>query len=268
MNIKPYILLVFIISLFSCHSTTKNTKSEKQTTLDTPSIYIDEPVGYKPSDDSAQRNSVMKSNKQTNVKLIFPGFAINFHNFWVDDGSDDYGKFKYDGDTSEARLDVDDNNTWTLTAKTDTVHLSYNAINNNDNNFIEIIPKNKSDKFQISYSFKVIINEFGSPNYTPLWENMLPYKTIKDSSNYFFNMPMTANSNADVEKIKKNLNLRDTTHKYDDGDYGEQTETDVIYNNKLCVISDSGIIYLKIKRINGNNLKEIKFLTIRFDDLE
>lgn len=269
MNIKPVILLVFIVNFFSCHSITKKTISEKQITTDTsPTIYIDEPIGYKPSEDSTLKNSLTKQNKSTNIKLVFPGFIMSFNNFWVPGDSNDDGKFRYEGDTSEAKLDVDDNNVETLTVKTDTLHLSFNGNTNLDNNPIEIIPKNKSDRFQVSYSFKISIHKFVSANNTALWESMAPYKRIKDSLNYFFNMPLTVNSDADIKKIKENLNLRDTTHKYDDGDYGEQTATDVIYRNKLCIISDSGVIYFKIDRFNGNKLKESKVLAVAFDDQE
>nr|MBB6138433.1 hypothetical protein [Mucilaginibacter sp. X5P1] len=161
------------------------------------------------------------------------------------------------------------NRMWTLTTKTDTVRLNTDDDMGLDVGKIEILPNNKSDRFEISYSFKLeIIAENGKDGI--LWESMMPYKKIKDSLNYFFTTPehnnMYSEMGSKIKEIKTKFNLKDTAFKKEaaNGDYGTYTEDGVIFKNQLCEIPYTELIYLKIDRFIGNKLTETKYLVIDF----
>ena len=249
-------LLASIVGIYACHSPNKKdiiNKSINDTLKQLGSLQPD-----------TQSKIVNKNllNQPKLAKLVFPSFNVMLHNFeFVGDWGDN-GKFIYSGNISNVKLNVNDSNIWIATSTNDTISLVTGA-DYNDN--IEIIPRNGVDKFKLYYSFKVFINEFRGSN-SALWEKMAPYTEISDSSKYFFKLSKLLNSSSFIKTTIKDLNLKDTTFKYDNGDYGEQTENGIIYNDKLCVINDDNCIYLKINRFNNNQLKDTKYLVIEYQD--
>ncbi len=194
------------------------------------------------------------------TKIIFPNFSVKVNNS-VFNG--------YKEDSINDKVDVRDYRMWKLTTKNDSVRLFTDDGEGLDIGTIEIVPNNKTDRFEISYSFDVQITAENGKD-SVLWESMMPYKIIKDSSSYFFKAPEHNNTYSEmyskIKEIKQKLKLRDTTFKKEAGnaDYGTSNAEGIIFKNRLCEIDPTTIIYLKIDRFVPNKLKETKYLLIDF----
>jgi len=204
--------------------------------------------------------TVIAEKQQTDTALIFPKFRINLHDFLVQSGADGTGKLHYNDDFG------DDNTkkSWMLYIKTDSAHLQVSVAS--ANNIIELIPNDKSDNFKISYKSKVYINEINNEKGIKL-EIIPSYRPLNDSLINFFKIPdviYDSNESPDVEQVKKQLKLQDTTVKYKASDGKYYNEKLVSYKNKACEISCSDPLYLKIERFNKNKLMETKFLVIEY----
>jgi hypothetical protein len=251
---------LIIVGLYSCHTPNKVAKADTTKTVDTAKKSIDVQPVAQPTD--VDRDT---STQPLMTKVIFPDFSIKVNNTTFSDYKDNNSKFTYFGDS----INIRNYKMWTLSTKTDTVRLNTDDGMGLDIGKIEILPNSKSDRFEISYSFKLDIVAENRKNGT-LWGSMMPYKPIKDSLNYFFSTPthnnMYAEMGSKIEEIKKKFNLKDTSFKKeaDNGDYGTYTEDGVIFRNQLCEIPYSDLIYLKIDRFTGNRLMETKYLVIDF----
>ncbi len=254
-------LSAIIISIYSCHTPKKASTTDTTKVIDTAKKSITAQPVPQPAD--VDRDT---SSEPLMTKVIFPDFSVKVNNSAFSDYKDNNSKFTSSGDT----IDIRNYRMWTLSAKTDTVHLNTDDGMGLDIGKIEILPNNKSDRFEISYSFKMEIVAENRKDGT-LWSSMIPYKPIKDSINYFFSIPTQNNMDIEmgskIKEIKKKLNLKDTSFKKeaDNSDYGTYTEDGVIFKNQLCEeIQYSDFIYLKIDRFTGSKLAETKYLVIDF----
>jgi len=259
-------LLIFISGVYSCHSGSKKIKA-----------YTTHVMAHQQADstktDSAINNNLSLGVRDTSqpliTKVIFSDFSVKVNNSAFENFSNNNIEFTYSGD----KIDVRNYRMWTITPKTDTVFLNTDDGMGLDIGKIEILPNNKSDKFEISYSFKLQIVAENEKDGI-LWESMMPYKKIKDSLNYFFSTPehnnMYSEMGLKIKEIKKKLNLKDTAFKKEaaNSDYGIYTEDGVIFKNQLCKIPYIELIYLKIDRFIENKLAETKYLVIDFSNPE
>jgi len=264
---KLIVSIALLAEVSSCHSGSKKIKAD--TTGKTSIVN----AVNKQTDSTSNNCCFADDNRDTLTqalitKVIFPNFSVKINNSTFEGYRDDNNTFIYRGDKSD-KIDVGNYRMWTLTTQKDTIHLNTDDNSGLDIGTTEILPDNPSDKFEISYSFELSIDaESGKGGV--LWKNMIPYKEIKDSLNYYFNVP-DQNGIYDVisskiKEVKKKFNLKDTTFKKeaDNSDYGTYTEDGVIYKNQLCEIPYADIIYLKIDRFIGANLAETKYLIINF----
>ena len=256
-----------LAALYACNFPVKKSPGKDTTTnsprkADSPqSITIDEPVRYNSSKDSNQHKAetpIAKTEEQKDARLIFPHFVINLHDFRVHDldGS-------YNGDTSEVKLDIDDNDIWSVIAKKDSLDLYGYTDDLFIDNLLEIIPNNKTDSFKVSYSFNVSLRGGGDKN--PVnWTGRTQPRKLKDSARYFFRVPKNA-YDTDAEKtFKKRLHLRDTLVTYTD-EYGTEKEIDFIYKNVPCVFKTDNIC-LRVDRFVNGKLSGVKYIIFDLDD--
>jgi hypothetical protein len=259
------IAIALLVALYACNSPVKK-RAGNDTTTNRPrkvdslqSITIDEPVLANSSGNSNQQkiDTVEKTKEQKDTRIVFLHFVINLHDYRVHDLDG-----TYDGDSSEVKLNIDDDNTWTVIAKKDSLNLWGNPDNAFTNNLVEIIPRNKTDSFKVSYWFNVSLK--GRSDKNPVnWIGRTESGKLKDSAGYFFRVPKKAYDN-DLEKtFQKKLHLRDTLITYAD-EYGTEKEIDLMYKNVPCVFSMVDIC-LRIDRFAKGKLSGIKYLVF-YDD--
>jgi hypothetical protein len=241
-------LALFVITVYSCSSASKKqiTDSIAKPNLQAVNTQL--------------TKTVIAENQHTDTALIFPKFRINLHDFLVQSGADGTEKLHYNDDFG------DDNTkkSWMLYIKTDSAHLQ--ASGAYMNNIMELVPNDKTDIFKISYYSKVYINEINNKKGIKL-EIIPSYIPLNDSLTYFFKIPYLihdSKESPDVERVKNQLKLQDTTVKYKASDGKYYNEKLVSYKNKACEISCSDPLYLKIERFNKNKLMETKFLVIEY----
>jgi|GEM_PF-4922306 len=263
---SPHIIATaLLVVLYACNSPVKKIPG-KDTTTNRPRkvdslqwVTIDEPVDGNASENSNQQrvDSVEKTKEQKYTRIVFPHFFVNLHNYSVHDLDG-----TYNGDKSEVKLDVDDNNIWTVIVKKDSLNLWGNSDNVFINNLVEIIPRGKMDSFKVSYWFNVSLK--GRSDKKPVnWMGRTKSGKLKDSAGYFFRVPKKVYDN-DLEKaFQKKLHLRDTLIAYED-EYGTEKEIDLIYKNVPCVFSTDNIC-LRIDRFAKGKLSGIKYLVFYND---
>jgi hypothetical protein len=266
-SLRISIYIMALISFYACSVPVQKTSQKKGIASRTekadtgPAITIDEPVGYRGPDGSEQQKStgqVAKKPIQTDTKIYFPHFVVKLHNFRVYDKNQ-----AFEGDTSEVKLDIDENNFWSLRVKRDSLHLYGDADNDFFNNLVEIIPKNKADCYVVSFSFEVMLN--GGTDKKPVsWLGMTKYSSLYDSSGYFFRVPSHAYDNVVDKEIKKHLSLKDTVLNYSTDD-GDKTDTAYIYKHTTRILSVPEI-YLRIRRFVNNELSATKYIIIGIND--
>lgn len=244
-------LVIFWVVAYSCNSAPKKrpVDSVEKTNLQTHAVQ--------------PQNSKSGKEQPKDTTLVFPAFTIRLHDFDVHGGADGNGKYYYNGDSYEGRSNLDEKKDfWSLNINTNTAHLQVYGWA--QSNLIEILPKDKSDNFKISYYNRVSISEFENDKGVRLTINA-PYKSFKDSATYFFKIPNGGvyDLTSDTAEVKKLLNLKDTsiTYKAIDGKFYTNKDL-VIYKHKACNISAISPTYFKIERFNGNKLIETKFLII------
>jgi len=261
------VLVSFIISLLSCNQSVKKTEAKRRA-LDSEEIVIDQPIGYKRSEDTSLKaqNQENHDERQKDTKLVYPQFIVNLHNFLVHNNLEDSDETAYDGDSSEVNINIEKANLWILTVKKDTIHLTNGDYSDFHNRLLEIVPKNKTGTLKISYSINVAINEAADANGVK-WKGMTDYIPLKDSLTYFFRVPKFVDVESAVNKVKKKLKLRDTLIKYDGGDYGDQTEIGVLYKNRPCFIAP-GDLNLKIQWLDRNKSRETKYIIFYETDID
>jgi len=112
-----------------------------------------------PIDDPEVVESLLK---ETRIK--FSEFTVVLHDFkgYETDTENDiayyFCSFNY-CDTSDATLYFEEEKTEVLIARKDTVHLSEDLNNRVNNSTIQIIPKNSSDRFEVSLQYETVVNE-------------------------------------------------------------------------------------------------------------
>jgi hypothetical protein len=258
-------LFVLLVGTYSCHSSAK--KSMAHTRRIVAKNLPNSHISANPT--SQESNDRDTSSQPLMTKLIFTDFSVKVINSAFGYTYGDNNKIIYSGDTITNKVDIGDYRMWKLTTKDDSVRLFTDDGNGLDIGTIEILPNNKTDRFEISYSFEIpIIAAHGKDSV--LWESMAPYKKIKDSLTYFFKAPehnnMYAEMGSQIKEIKQELKLKDTTFKKqaDNYDYGTYDAQGVIFKNRLCEIDYTTIIYLKIDRFVQNKLHETKYLLVDF----
>jgi hypothetical protein len=183
-------------------------------------------------------------------KIIFSTFDLKIKDFAVV-----YGLNGIDvGDSTREKLDFDKNKNLTITEKTDTIGLSIE--DKLDNKLIEIIPHEKNDRFKVSYCYQYTIEyEKRGAIYVT---DTTAYKPLKDSSNFFFRIPLFEHISP-LNEIKARIKVTDSVVKTVTGDYGESKYTAYKVKGKLVVISAMDICF-KIERFQNNSLKETKVI--------
>lgn len=214
----------------------------------------------------------------TKVLLAYPNFDViiydfgpyanNFYNIEIDNGEIIYNN-NYEIDTSSLVPFLDSNLFLGFRVKADTALISEDVGDYVRGKLLQIAPKNKKDKFRISYAYHEIISElYQREKHNDIdwdewaknsvhWEGQSDYKTLKDSVKYFFWLP-----EADYEGYEKirerKLNLRDTSV-IEDGEYS--TEATLVYKEKPCTHFLESLI-LKIERIRSRKVLETKYIKI------
>lgn len=258
-------LIVTALATHSCYSGSKKNNADTTTVI----THTQPDSAINANSSSTADDERDSSSQPLMTKVIFPDFSVKLNNCSFYGYKDDNNKFIYSGDTITDKADARNYKMWTLTTKNDSVKLQTDDDNGLDIGTIEILPNNKADRFEISYSFKLQIVAENEKDGV-LWESMMPYKKIKDSSAYFFSTPkhntMYSEMGVKINEIIKKFNLKDTAFKKEaaNGDYGAYTEHGVIFNDRLCEIPYIPVIYLKIDRYDGNRLIETKCLVIDF----
>ncbi|WP_461451884.1 hypothetical protein [Mucilaginibacter sp.] len=253
-------LLASIIGIYSCHSPNKVVKTDTSKVIDT----INKITTTQISSESTEVDRDTSNNPLLS-KIIFPDFSIRLNNIAFITYKSGNNKYTHNGDT----IDTRNYKVWILSTKSDTIHLKTDDDKGLNLGKIEIVPKNKSDRFEISYSFKLAIIAENGKNDT-LWQSMMSYKKTEDSLNYFFKSPehnyIYSEEGKKINEIKKRFNLRDTTFKKeaDNGDYGTYMDDGVIFKNQLCEIPYTTLLYLKIDRFIEDRLAETKYLVVDF----
>jgi len=230
---------------------------------------------------SGQNDADEARESKKDTRLIFPNFKMVIRDYQVYNTAfnEEKGNSLFDQDTSELELSFDEENVLSLLIKKDTLHLHEYVFNELGRKQIQIIPKNKTDWFKISFSLQEEIHEqydqrkFNRNDYKStqayegainIWDankasykGLTIYKQVKDSSKYVFRMP-SIDLNVYEKKIKQRFNLRDTL--IDLSGESDNIAT-VIYKSKPCsyIISKA---YLRIDRFVGDKLKETKYILI------
>ena len=232
-------LIIIATVVYSC-----NSNSKKQT--------VDSIANSNPQRARSLKNYTFLNDGTVHADLVFPNFVAKVHNF-PSHGADEV--------TDPHQLIFNKNKTklWGLfaIAKSDTIGLQgYDFYNT-----IELIPDNKTDRFKVSYFYRIFIYDLEDD--TPPLIIMPDYRPLKDSSIYFFRLPKHVANYSDydgISAVKKKLKLRDTTATNSDGSV---VGGFVTYKNKKCRIDADNYIYLKIEQFNSKgDFLEKKFVKI------
>lgn len=144
-----------------------------------------------------------------------------------------------------------------------------------------IKPKNKKDKFKVSFSINQFFNEILNvtdsirmikyDNYKYLsWSEFSQYQYINDSSN-FFKIPKNDETirykieSDNIQQLKKKYNLKDTsvTIKVEGGDYEPyDIGISLTKDKKLIQYGLNEFLYLKIERIVNGKIVETRFIIL------
>jgi hypothetical protein len=202
------------------------------------------------------------------TKLYFSNFTINLHNFNAFNKTYGRGDFNYDGDTSQVVLNNNEEDDPTITAKKDSIGLDQDPESNLEDSFIEIIPRNKVDRFKLFYSYEVTLEELFNNTTEPVndknlvkWIGMTKYKQLKDSLNYFFSIPQYKFNDYVENEIKTRLNLKDSIIVYPGK---PERIAALIYKRKPCVVNPNSIC-LRVERYVEDKRKDTKFIIITFE---
>jgi hypothetical protein len=248
-------IIILAISLFSCNSSSKKPvlKPEAKLTAQTDQKHL--------VDSSKNKTENIYKTNQQNTKLFFTCFTVNLHDFLIYSNLNGLGELNYNGDTSEVTINIDKKNSWSARIKKDTLHLNEDPDNSFRDNLIEILSLNKKNRFSVSYSLGISLDERMDRERKIRWTGNTEYKRLTDSAGCFFKVPLSEYDDAGKNEIKKRLNLSDTLVIYP-GEFEEKAT--LIYKNRPCIFTPN-TISLRIERFVGNTLKETKFITIHFD---
>jgi hypothetical protein len=174
------------------------------------------------------------------------------------------------GDTSRVSPFINDQTGELMgfNVKTDTIYLSEGLGMYVTNNRFLIIPKDKNDRFKITYAFEQEIYEVfddriskrpeGSYKWIR-WKEMTSYVQLKDSLNYFFRMPGWSKAqDNDINALKRKYSLKDTSIVIP-GEY--DTVVSFTRKGKLFSINTNSII-LRIDRIARGKIKDRKYIVV------
>lgn len=269
MRLRNEIVFIVLSVLFACNQPAKKVVATNKKSPDSGSIIIDEPVGYKsPINDSSKGHNLKNQiTKGISTRLIFKNYIVKLHDFNVFNKTYGVGGLNYNGDTSQVKLEINENDVINIIAIKDSVSLYDDP--DGDFKIFEIIPKDKSDVFRYFCSYQVTLNKFrGDVNNSSdsdiknTWVGMTNYKELKDSLHYFFNVGKFEIDKAMSKEIKGRLNLKDSIVI----DNHEKINV-LIYKHKPCLMNFNFICF-RIERYRNHKLQDTKFINIVNQDHE
>ncbi len=255
----------------------KNEEEDIPFALDSAIFSLDSDTAY-----TRVREIVRNSEEQIDTQFDYPSFSIIFHGYGFQDTRPEYfiRELSSSADTPQFSV-VNDDGELSFSVKADTLRLVEDVFNDLSSVLIEIIPKNKDDRFNISYSLKEGLEEHldkkiydyqnfkSNEEYLDAikkwkknrvhWESWTDHKYVSDSLNYYFKMPVIDLSVYE-DAIKQRKGLRDTLVDFS----GESDDiATVVYKNKPCYYGiERGI--LAIERLVAGKTKERRIISIIF----
>jgi len=260
------------------------------------------------SNQSPEEELTVKPQRET--RLRYTNFSVIIHNFkgYETDGEfgnrNYYGQFGGGGEKKQAYLNDNESEIEdyieTLIILEDTIELSEILFDDRINTtLIQIIPKNESDKFKMSYCYLSTLNEtidyrnysqkeLKNFDYNKLIsiKEKTPFLPIKDSAKYFFralphpadmvkvevvNGKLIEHSNTqeqiewEYKQLKKDLDRIKKKYNLHDtlvvipGEY--DTEITLTKDRKLFGYGYESFLF-RIERFSSNNLIETKYIVI------
>ncbi len=277
--------------LYGCAPNQQSTEekvNERQSSVPSSEVIEEAPVAPAdsvafPLDTEYTRVSEKKSGaEEENItKFDYPLFSIIFHGYgFQDTRPENFMEDLRNGDTTQFSV-VKDDGELSFRVKSDTLRLVEDVFNDLSSVLIEISPKNKDDRFKISYSLKEWLGEqldkrfYDYQNFKSddeyheaiekwqktrvSWKSWTDNEYVPDSLNYYFKMPVI-NLNVYEDAIKQRMGLRDTLVDFS----GESDDiATVVYKNKPCYYGiDRGL--LRIERLVAGKTKERRIISIIF----
>ena len=221
---------------------------------------------------------------QKDTRFIFPGYVIKVHDFNVFNEENGFGRFNYNGDTSQVILS-DTGEVTTIRVKKDSISINEDPASNLESSIIEIIPRNRSDSFKLYYTYPIHLLElvaeksYDIDNLVPVssfsgksvaWKGSSNYKSLTPQVNHFYPIPRSDISFYQrpggwmYEEIKTRLHLKEKTMLDQIAHIQIQA---LIYQNKSCILWPDGI-YFRIERYVNGKYKSTKYLLIKYEDYE
>lgn len=209
-------------------------------------------------EEQREQDSLMKSG---NTRLNFPGYSAVIHDFKTYDSFDDYGKLVYNMYPNDAKFLSHKDRLVTLTMLQDTFHTSISVYSNFYDNKIEIIPKNKDDKFEVDFSYQTTFSVTDGKKTKDKIDlpKMTDYYPMRDSADYFFKIPLSSYDDDFIRNdVRKKFAIKDTSIVYE-AEVGY--EAIFMYKNRPYEVWRDAL-YLRIKRFNNDKLIDTKFIRV------
>ena len=223
---------------------------------------------------------------QKNTSFIYLGYILKIHNFNVFNDTFANLPWSYNGDETQVVL-TDTGEVATIRMKKDSVCINDDPNNNLENSIIEIIPLHKSDSFKLYYNYPIELLElFPQKSYSdkedghfPVssfstrptgWKGTSDYKQITPRSKRLYHIPKSEDftyekpGGAVFEEIKGRLHLKEKIV-YDK--IAHIYMNTLIYKNKSCMITPSGICF-KVERYINGKYKSTNYLYIEYESYE
>lgn len=294
---KPFIYITIIVIAFFLFFQLSNSKPDTPKTTDIKHEAKDSlddfwdsgevrpfkgTILFDNTSDKEKLAEILNGNDPSpDAQFLFDQYRLVIHNYGLEDTRIDYNKL-----VDEKGLISDEYRKYDIVVRGfndydiiaddggDTLSLYENVFEDLSYKLIQIIPFNKNDRFEVSISASMDIQEqydYRNPiqreddwwdNKALKWVEYSSYTQIQDSAKYFYRIPLITDVYSDdFDKAYKDLNLRDTLIDLS----GESSNiATLVYKNKPATFYiRKGLI--RIERFNKDNkLVNTQYICIEF----